>query len=344
MAKINLLTVHWGGSYGGTMQTYATLMILKELGHKVTLIDLNHPNQKFFYKLTHKRSTKLLWIINEVTFALFRLFHLGKKTRRMFSIENNTVPESDYTIVGSDQVWNGDITGPIQMSYFLNFEKNAKKLSFASSFGKFQWEENETITNEVKSNLKQFSAISVREESGVRICKEVFDVDAVQVLDPTLVYKNYDELLTKQQPIHQIYPFLLNPSAETNQICQVVSREIGLQLYNPSRIKGLLSGGPKAWLNRMKASDFIITDSFHGLAFSLIFHKQFIVLCANEKKFARLESLLSLVNLSDRYVKSSRDLLARIDLLHRSIDFDEVDRILALERKKSIAFLTQNIQ
>ena len=341
MAKINLLTIHWGNSYGGVMQTYATIKILQKLGHSVSLINLFHPSRKNV--LFGKHDTRIYWLIEEIQFAMFRMLHFGHKTRKMYSITNGLIPKCDVTIVGSDQVWNSEITGPLQLSYFLEFVKQGDMMSFASSFGKYEWEEDEIITKIVKSNLKKFKAISVREESGVAICKNIFDVNACLVLDPTLVYGNFDELVRDRMPCHEIFTFFLRPNKKTDEICDIISKETKLPLYTPNKLKKIFASGPISWLSKIKNSDFIITDSFHGLAFSLIFHKNFIVLCANEKKFARLHSLLKLVKLEERFFRSKDDLQNRLAVIHSDIDYKSVDKILAVERNKSLAFLKNNI-
>lgn len=341
MAKINLLTIHWGNSYGGVMQTYATIKLLKEMGHKVTLINLCHPKRK--NELFKKHNTHISWFFEDIQFFLFRLFYLGHKTRRMYAIKDSLIPPCDYTIVGSDQVWNNDITGPIQMSYFLDFVKQGTLLSFASSFGKSEWECDENITNKAKTCLNKFKAISVREESGVDICKKTFNRDACLVLDPTIVYGKYNQIVKNDKPYHEIFSFLLGRNKYTDLICARISEELGLPLHLTRGVLSFIPTGPKKWLDYMKNSDFIITDSFHGLAFSLIFQKRFIVLCANEKKFTRLYSLLKLVKLEDRYIKSIDDLLNRLSVLHRSIDYQLVGDVLNSERSKSIGFLTENL-
>lgn len=339
MAKINLITIHWGCSYGGTMQTYATIKLLKELGHEVTLINLVHPK----FKLKNRKISLGSWIITEILFFIFQKKHFGEMTKRMYSINKPQIPKADFTIVGSDQVWNEDITSPINMSYFLDFEDDSVKVSFSSSFGKSTWESDKKVTELVKSQLMRFKALSVREESGVRLCKEVFGQNAVHVLDPTLVYEHYDELLHDVNPTAVIYPFLLINTKDTFEICKTVSKETGLSILEMPKIKNIFTSGPTSWLRRIKSSEFIVTDSFHGLAFSIIFHKRFLVVCANEKKFTRLQSLLTLLNLNDRYIRSVDDLRSRLNIINTEIDYDEVEKVLHDERQKAIRFLKENL-
>ena len=341
MARINLLTIHWGCSYGGTMQTYATVKTLQGLGHKVKVINLVHPKTKF--KNKYRTKTSLNNLIREFQFYLFRKFYIGHFTKKMYSIKSRLIPECDYTIVGSDQVWNSDITSTLKMSYFLDFETRSTKLSYASSFGKSTWKEEPAITSEVHKCLSSFKAISVRETTGVDICQNIFGVKATLLLDPTLIHANFDRLV-KKKPIHEVFPFLLKKNAETNSICQLVSKELGLPLYSSNRYRQIFRRSPREWLNRIKNSDFIITDSFHGLAFSLLFHKHFIVLCANEQKFVRLKSLLNLLHLENRFIKSFNDLTKRESIINEKINYMAVDEILDIERQKAISFLKTYLQ
>lgn len=340
MAKINLLTIHWGCSYGGTMQTYATIKILRQLGHEVVLINLIHPKSNNLFR--NIRSISLF--IRIVQFSLFRYFYFGKTTNKMFSIEEKYLPKADYTIVGSDQVWNSDITTSLKASYFLDFVNEGQKISYASSFGKSDWTEDENYTNYIKKQLDEFKAVSVREESGLQICKNVFGIHAIQVIDPTLMHSNYDELIKSNKPIHEIFPFLLAKTNNSKNICELVSNKLGIPLFSRNRIHNYFGRSPKEWLRRMKNSSYIITDSFHGLAFSIIFHKQFLVVCADVRKFTRLQSLLSLLHLEERFIKSPEDLANRIDIIQKVVDYNIIDSILDSERKKSLSFLKNNLK
>ena len=338
MARINLLTIHWGCSYGGTMQTYATLKTLRSLGHKVTLINLVHPKIKERkVKLT---PGSLLSNVRNLQFHIFRFLHFGRQTKRMYSLDSSLLPKADYTIVGSDQVWNSDITTVIKDAYFLGFAKDTQRLSYASSFGKFEWEENESYTDRIKAELSGFKAVSVREETGVSICRNVFGVDAIQLLDPTLFLTDYSRLVRGGKSINQVFPFLLaRRNNEHRKICSLVSDVLGLPQYHYNRYQSIFGRSPQKWLKLMKNSAFIITDSFHGLAFSLLFHKQFLVVCADKKKFARLQSLLAVVKLEDRFIQSYEDLMLRLDIIKEQIDYTSVDKLLEREREKTRNFL-----
>lgn len=320
------------------MQTYATLKTLRALGHKVTLINLVHP--KIRERRIRLAPDSLLSSVRTLQFHLFRFFYFGKQTKRMYSLDTRLIPKADYTIVGSDQVWNSDITTVIKDAYFLGFAKNTKRISYASSFGKYDWEEDEHYTKQVKDELSNFIAVSVRESSGSTICKNVFGVDAIQLLDPTLYWRDYSELVKSRKPIKEIFAFLLvNESEENRKICEYVAKMIGCPVFRPKILQRIFGKSPKSWLGRMHNSEYIITDSFHGLAFSLIFHKQFLILCADQNKFARLQSLLTLLGLEDRYIASYDDLIRRKAIVTKRINYETVDSILNKEREKTRTFL-----
>lgn len=342
MAKINLLTIHWGASYGGTMQTYATVKLLESYGHDVKVINLVHPKVRF--KSRYSKRSSIWNIVKDVQFSFFQRTKIGHFTKKMYSIKKELIPSADYTIVGSDQVWNSDITKPFQLSYYLDFATDTSKISFCSSFGKTIWEESEDYSEIVKNELSTFKAISVREKTGVDICRSVFGIDAVQLLDPTLLWGEFEVLVKDKKNIDEIFPFLLSKDEQQKKICEIIAQELNVPLFKMTRFQSLYCRSPQEWLRRMKNSKYIITDSFHGLAFSIVFNKQFVVLpTRNPKQFTRLQSLLELLHLEDRYISSVDDLSTRIDLLHKRIDYAKVDKVLNSEREKARIFIQSNI-
>lgn len=218
MAKINLLTIHYGQCYGAVMQTYATCRLLEEAGHDVIVINIVHPRLKNHYKSFRK----LTGIITEWQFYIFKKRYFSKMTSKTYSIDNQKLPDADYTIVGSDQVWNRDITGNFGNAFFLDFvPENQKRIAFCSSFGKSVWEEDENYTQSVKSELDKFLAISVRETSGVKILNEIFGIKGISLQDPTIGYGEFDSLVLNDKVQNSIFPFLLNLSPEAKKKAQL---------------------------------------------------------------------------------------------------------------------------
>lgn len=340
MANINLLTIHWGMSYGALMQTYATCQLLKEAGHDVRVINLMHPKVRYKY-IVPKR---WIYLIREFLFWKFKRKNFAPLTSKTFSIKTSKLPNADLTIVGSDQVWNRRITGIFGKTFYLDFvPEHQKRIALSSSFGVSDWDYDETYTREVQLLFDKFDAISVREFSGITILHNVFNKNAVNLLDPTLAYGIFNDLILDDNLKNQIFTFLIKRSVESHKIICAVSRELGIQEYNPSIFQKIFKTGPCHWLTNIRNSKWVITDSFHGTAFCILFHKDFLVLCADEKKFVRIQSLLNLVGLEDRYVKSVDDFLLRKEHLKGTIDYKKIDVILKRERKKYRHFIKENI-
>lgn len=348
MAKVNLLTIHWGESYGAAMQTYATCQILKKLGHEVTLINL--VNYKYASRFYNNWRT-YLDIFRIVGFKLFKIRYLSKKTPLMYSIDEQKIPQADYTIVGSDQVWNRDITGQLGLSYFLPFAGSSKRLSLASSFSKSSWLEDPEYTEKVKNELSKFTALSVREKSGVRICEEVFGLKAKWLVDPTIALGDYKNLIGNVKPDGTVGSFRFLESKLFSQCLSFVSSEKNIPIkyiryyYKKRDTNGthVPCYNPITWLKEIAKSDFIVTDSFHGLVFSILFHKQFIALPAIPERFERIESLLAMLNLSDRIVRSQADLINNKTTLLSPVDYQRVDLVIEEKRKEYWDFVTSNI-
>lgn len=339
MAKVNLLTIHYGKCYGAVMQTYATCRLLEEAGHSVCVINLIHPSQKNKWKNFEYWKDS----IREFQFWIFKKKYFSKLTNKAYSIKEIDLPEADVTVVGSDQVWNRDITGCFGKTFFLDFVEDSRKVALSSSFGKDIWEEDEKYTEEVKHLLSQFNVLSVREASGVTIVKDILGLEAINLPDPTLGYGNFEVLLLNHKPLHQVFSFLLLDNDESREKANYIANELGLPLFKHTTISCRFLNGPRHWLTRIKNSDYIITDSFHGLALSILFEKQFFVFCASKKKFTRLSSLLNLLSLDDRYVDSIEDFNNRKAILMKPIDFFQVNRIIKKEQGRYLAFVKKYI-
>ena len=339
MSKVKLLTIHWGLSYGAVMQTYATCKILEKLGHQVSVINLIHPKMRKFY--TQLRS--YLLFITDVQFGLFKKKYFKNLTEKKYFIDRNAIIDADYIIVGSDQVWNRDLTGPIDLSFFVDFEENIPKISLASSFGKTNWTENQCYTEKVKMLLAQFKHLSVREDSGREILENVFNLKSTVLIDPTLAYGYYDDLILNNKQVQSIYTFFIQRRDVNQEITNYISEDLCLPIFRHSRISHYLKNTPRNWLTYIYNSKLVITDSFHGVVFSIIFKKQFVALCAEESKFSRIKNLLDILGLTDRVVYSIEDYENRKDKINRKIKYDEVESILTEEREKFYEYVRHSI-
>jgi exopolysaccharide biosynthesis predicted pyruvyltransferase EpsI len=159
-----------------------------------------------------------------------------------------------------------------------------------------------------------------------------------------LAYGEFDELLLSTTPKHQVFPFLLLNDSQANEKAMFIADGLKLPLFKHSRLSSKLFAGPRSWLTNIKNSDYIITDSFHGLALSIIFRKQFFVFCASESKFTRLRSLLQLLSLEHRYVESIEDFVCRKEEILTPIDYNLVSQKLEVEKKYYTNFIKEYVK
>jgi hypothetical protein len=346
--KISLLTFHRALSYGAVLQTYALIKELKSMGHDVEIIDFQLP---FLPKTptglwSLKKYFGLEKLKKEWVFYTFRKKYFKSKTKKFLSL--NAIKkgnfDSDIYIVGSDQVWNSRITKSSLYIYFFNFLKGVK-LSYAASFGTDSWGLNENETNKIKNYLKDFRALSVRENSGQEIIENVFGLNAKTVLDPTLIWSDYSELLKPVEYNDYIFCFkvnldenFLNKAIELGALLGKKIIMVGEGKYK----KGIITiSNPKVeeWISLLSASSFVFTDSFHGLAFSINFEKQFLVYNSNPTRFTRISSLLTTIDLIDRICLPYSEFKTTLN----TIDYEVVTNNIYQSKVDSQSFLRKKI-
>lgn len=258
--------------------------------------------------------------------ANFNSFHqhntrFSKLYKSMKDLYTDT-PIYDVYMVGSDQVWNPNASSSIE-PYFLTFAPHsALTVSYASSFGVSKIENN-SIANRIKLGLSSIKTISVRESSGVNLVKELTGRTAQLVCDPTLLL-NKSEWTMFMKPVSNMPQryVLIYQLSESDAIVKLATR-IGKQEQIPvyrickrafkvKKDKGvvnILNAGPSEFLSLITNASFIITNSFHGTAFSINFDVPFYtVVSAKKKNNNRMESLLDYVGLGKRIVKDDVDI------------------------------------
>lgn len=346
--KIALLTIWHEKNYGAEMQTYATVKALQQLGHNVEVISYRlgepeHPTVK----------QRVVAMLNSITKQEHKFRRFWKKyipSGRFYSslkdLQANP-PEADLYLVGSDQVWNPVLTKDKAATYFLDFGgDNIRRAAYASSFGTDKWLGNETLTNLAQKRLNQMEMISCREKSGVKILKEFFGIEAVNVLDPTLLHKDYDELTGEIRQKNTLAFYPLSGFPELEQYCKKLAAELGLDFVNINKMEYLIRRvvwnrpGVEEWVRSIAEARFVVTPSFHGLAFSLIYHKPFVVIQNHNggPVKTRILSLLEQLGLEDRFFTSIED-FKKSDILQKPVDYEAVDRKLSELREVSYNFL-----
>ncbi len=363
MSRINLLTIHYGENKGAFLQSWATKKILESLGHRVTVIDLYDPQMSVFPRLISLN--RMTTVPNMLHFMQLRKKHLSPMTHPMTHLIPEYIPEADYTVVGSDQTWNPDITKKNFLSYFLDFvPESGRRIALASSFGVSAWTKfPSSMTESIAAEMKKFKAISVREPSGVDICREYFGIsDAEQICDPTIAWGDYSELSGRIPDYPEIFAFVFKKTQLVHAVLEGARRQLKL----PARIIGKpvlsLHSHPEMkpycaisftgtvsltqFLQRISGSRFVVTDSFHATVFCLLNHKSFLVIGPEKEndRFGRLLTLLQYFGLAERIVSSPEDLATRREQLFKPVVYDETfEKRLKDMREKYLEFVRRNI-
>ena len=346
--KIALLTYFASSSYGATLQTYATIKILKDLGHEVELVNYVIPESP------RSKIKNILLMPKMLGLKRFREKRYGCSYSRPYkTIEElqNNPPNADVYMVGSDQTWNSEISREKARGIFLDFgDDKIKRVTYAASFGKEVWTDNQWMTkDDAKKLLSKFDSILIREKSGQMILKEMFGISAEQVLDPVLLYKGYPELTGTLQETNEIVTFkLLDSQPFYNKMIEL-SKAVNLPiriLGSLRRKKGFRCSYPESieqWVRKIGCSKYVITDSFHAMVVAMLHHRQFVVLKIIPERFTRLMDLLSMLHLDNRIISLEDDIHTILNKLQRPINWNEVDLILDENRAKSIQFLKEEL-
>lgn len=265
-------------------------------------------------------------------------------------------------IVGSDQVWRGVCYINSDLP-FLGFTKNfrsVQRIAYAASFGIDHFD----ITGfpglsrkDITKMLRRFNAVSVREADGIAICRNELDIkNAVQMPDPTfllqkedyisLIHEKYPGTIAKQD---YILSYILDFTQEKENILQRVAEFRGkpirkFVLASRTAQEGMpttaMSPSVFGWLKGFFEADCIVTDSFHGTVFSILFQKDFIVLLNQDRGLSRIYSLLQSCNLSDRIVSDSGNC---VFVLKNKADFSDAEKMQRDSRIKALDFLKKNL-
>lgn len=336
--KIAVLTLPLINNYGGILQAYATMRMLEELGHSPVLVNLKRKRGgKFFIKFFIKKYC--LFFMNgyknatikyqATTAKAFIDNYIKPKTAEIYSnkqlsdfFDNN---KFDACIVGSDQVFRtmGDVSFP--NIYSLGFvDDNVIKIAYAASFGG-EYKGDLSKVDLHSKNLKKFKTVLVRESSAVKICKDLFDVDATHILDPTMMidksyYINLFKDIKYSKTENKIFAYVLDKNTKKDDIINRFAKSKNIDTYQLNDGNGTTNVvSIEQWLKNIYDAEYVITDSFHGCVFSMIFNKPFYCFVNKRRGADRFYSLLNTFNLTDRIIKT--------DLVKQNINWNAVEEI-----------------
>jgi polysaccharide pyruvyl transferase WcaK-like protein len=338
--KILILTLPLRHNYGGILQAFALQRFLAELGHDVTTLNRREALglkkqqiafylKKMFPVLKPKDNYENLEKFRDKYLKISHAIRDSEKLKSFF-IKNNF----DAVVVGSDQVWRPKYS-PCLPNFFLDFVEgsslNIKKISYAASFGVDDWEFTKEQTTLCKSLIQKFDAISVREKFAVELCQKYFDVKAEWVVDPTLLLSenDYKEIFKRSKNFSDkgsIAVYLLDHDDKKKRIALDVADSLKKKInfiMPQEKIKKYI--GVDEWLASFYNADFVVTDSFHGCVFSIIFNKPFIALGNKKRGLSRFYSLLSLFELEDRLILVEDDF--KREMIFNQINWCRINNI-----------------
>ena len=332
--KIGILTQPLCANYGGIIQNWALQQVLKKLGHEPITIDImpaKYPIKSFFHinllackSLLFKGDKSLFQPYYHNRKELFNNF-VGRNiniTKQVHKLSQSIIHEYgiEALLVGSDQVWRPRYNVGVLEDMFLRFaiRNNCPKASYAASFGTDKWEYNLKQTKECKKLISKFTRVSVREESGMRLCHEYLGVNSIQVLDPTLLLDKLDYL----ELIRDICPICNEPflAAYVLDINEEIRSKIEKKA-NTLNVKPLVLTADcgaqltvEQWISVFRDAKFIYTDSFHGSIFSLIFEKEFEFVSNEGRGETRFELIkkLQTEGISENRKQTSLEFLSSI--------------------------------
>ena len=368
--RIGIITQPLHTNYGGLLQNYALQQALKRLGHEPVTLDQGNTSTPQWRIIASCIKTFLLRLIGKGGKRQYpsRITNERKAYIRQYTnrfIEKyiaHTEPfkyaeefrsytinhQLDALVVGSDQVWRPMYNQNVLCSFF-DFAKglNLKRLAYAASFGVDYWEFNQQQTERAQELIRDFNAVSVREHSGIDLCRKYLGCDAVHVLDPTMLLdkEDYIRLVEEEnEPISKgnLFTYILDESDEKICIIEKVASELNLQPFT-SMPKNRTDVFPPVtqWLRAFMDAKFVVCDSFHGAVFSIIFNKPFLIIGNKERGMTRFNSLLDTFELHNRMIDNISDLHA---IISNPIDWEKVNRIREEMKTYSIQFLKSNLK
>lgn len=369
--RVAIVTLPGYFNYGNKLQNYALNTVLNKLNFEVETLIINQkrssrisktftiyriksifkifPNEnikKIFAKIVNKNTSRIQKSSEEFEIDtkrenIFKQFSENYLNEINIDLRNQRIDNSyDYFVTGSDQVWN-PIYFPLMDNYFLTFAKPNQRLSYAASFSV------ESIPIEYIKDynfwLQQMKGISVREEQGASIVKSISGRDAEVHVDPTLLLTKEEWLEISNKAANRpdtayiLTYFLGGPSLEVQNMVKKMAEENKMEVINLAVSSELdtYETGPSEFIDYINNASVLLTDSFHGVVFSIIMQTPFIVF---ERKhvgasmYSRIDTLLDKFNMHDREFKNIGP-----DIFE--MDFSETYKVLDKEYQKSINYL-----
>lgn len=347
MKKIGIFTFHWGTNYGGVLQAYSLQTVLQSLGYKVEIVN--------YYPITHRNSflrclgrsfvSRFQEYQKEGLFVPFRKKNLNlTPAYHDYERLEKACTDFDVLIVGSDQIWNPFIALTYGKAYYLGFaHQNIKKISYAASLGCSDYPSE--VLNQILPSIMLFDSVSVREHSAVTILENAGVSNVALTPDPTILVNPevFRSFIKKPSVTDHAFFYLLHAD---HRFFRRVESHISKKHLVLRAKNGKSALTIEEWLSSLWFSRVVITNSFHGVVFSLLFHKNFVVFPVKGKLQGmndRIVTLLSQVGLEKKVLMSYDDTDALDSCLNIVVDWKRVDNQIHALRMKGVDFLKHSI-
>lgn len=370
---VAVVTLHNSPNYGSCLQTYATQMVLSSLNATPSIVDYYRhdaiPSNETERALNGQLAAKmpLFKVLGIKALARipvsrivarrakplneFRHSKLALTAEKYYSAEalNQNPPEADIYCTGSDQVWNSIWNKGFDPAFYLTFApKGSKRIAYAASIGKPFLEEWEK--RPMREALSKYSHISVREEQAAELLDSIGIHNAVPVIDPTLMLKRdewshlADRSATPNRPYILVYQ--LNRNKEFDQYARRLSAKLQLPLYRIAygvheRRAGehtVVCPSVEGFVGLFMNAEYVITDSFHGTAFSMNLGRPFVSISPGRFS-GRIMNLLEMTGETSRYL----DDYGNLSIAEQPIDFTRIQNVFDIKREEARAFLRSAI-
>ena len=353
-------------NYGGTLQNWALQQVLIRMGHEpITLrfpvmyqgmSSLHYWTKVFPMQAMRFVAHKFVGGKYEMPLAI-GLWKESVRGMERFVDEHINVTEYlpnlsmddvrrygvEALIVGSDQIWRPVMYDAVKY-YFLGFtgDSDILRVAYATSVALDKWPYKEEVTVKLRELIKKFSAVSVREASSVQLVKENLGVDAQWVLDPTMLLKKEDYIdVCKNEPESNepfVFAYILDMTDEKRQMAEKTAKTLGCGVRYLSADKVKKEDTIEKWLANFRDAKYVITDSYHGTVFSLIFQKQFYTFYNTYRGNARMDSLKEISGLVNRFITKP------VEVLGEKISYNDVEEKLERLGEESEIFLSTNLK
>ncbi len=342
------ITGYWyATNYGSVLTYYALYKAIEDMGYKTVILDrpdkhLDGEPQTVFSRVFMNKFANVS--------DSYSYFEQGRYSSLC-----------DKFVIGSDQVWTPHAIMDTGYRFFLDFVSEDKtKVAYACSFGQDSFNALPETKQIVSYLLSRFDAISVREDTGIDVCKREFNIDAVQMIDPIFLktrefYERIADYSNKNEGTSYMLSYILDPDEDKRRMLLDASSKKGLKLINvldgryntadanleklnlPSTYHDIYE---EEWISLFRDAEFVVTDSHHGFAMAVIFNKPVICIMNRARGGTRFTSLLGWLGMTDRLIDKTENLKDKPYLLADGYDYTPVNAVIDKKRKESLDWLS----